>query len=215
MRRKQKSKNGFPQRDSKMSNPVLTLCLAGCQASPAMRDASVVKRLLPAQRDSGNSISGKGKQVIMTVLIKNLAGCFMGGCRNEPMSKTQNVSAQRYSKMSNFGRLSVLLGQKAENSLPQRHSRMSNLDFGNIIPAKRSEQIMFTLRIKNIVCCFGRLSGLLCWPHGGRLSGSKLKVENGKFKVWEKNIKAKTVPLNDTPECLSCQKSEDRRQKSE
>ena len=48
----------------------------------------------------------------------------MGKRENEPMSKMQNSLPQRDSKMSNFGRLSVLLGQDTENSFPQRHSKM-------------------------------------------------------------------------------------------
>jgi len=41
------------QRGSKNSNLYLPLCLAGCQASPAMRDASLFKAV--AQQDSGMS----------------------------------------------------------------------------------------------------------------------------------------------------------------
>jgi hypothetical protein len=73
-------------------------------------------RMRPAQRDSGNSILWMAKQVIMTVLVKNIMGCFTGKQGNEPMSKMQNVSAQRYSKMS-------ILKIETENSLPQRHSK--------------------------------------------------------------------------------------------
>ena len=100
------------QRGSKNSKLDFPLCLAGYQASPALRDVSVFK---VAQRDSGMSILGMAEQGIMTVLVKNILGYFMGGWDYEK----QNVCAQRYSKMS-------ILKIETENSLPQRHSRMSN-----------------------------------------------------------------------------------------
>jgi len=127
----------------------------------------------PAQRDSEMSNLGTGEQGIVTVQINNnkpfLPLCLCDLVVNGP--------AQRYSKMSN-------LKIETENILPQRHSKMSNLDFENIVPAKRSEQIMFTLRIKNIVCCFGRLSGLLCWPHGGRADGNSNPALAGPIVDW-------------------------------
>jgi len=172
------------QEDSKMSNGRLS------ESRPVQRDSpasagSILKtcpyrpycpcrpsvfKNCPAQRDSGISNLRIGEHYhrrwrrehrggIFTMLIKNITGCFMGRWVNESMSKMQNVSAQRYSKMSN-------LKIETENSLPQRYSRMSNLVFGNILSAKHSEQAMFTVRIKNPGYCFGRLSVLLCWPHG-------------------------------------------------
>ena len=51
----QQIKNSPAQAGSKNSNLVLPLCLAGCQASPAMRDNSVIKAV---QRDSGISKLG-------------------------------------------------------------------------------------------------------------------------------------------------------------
>jgi len=187
MGRKHKNKDRLPQRDSKMSNGRLSG--VSCwphgrktEIAPPQRDSIMSKlpevriktenrktRIRPAQRysknsnlvshlcnlrnlrtnllsaqlDSGNSILGMGEQGIMTVLVRNLAGCFMGGWGNEPMSKMQNGSAQRHSKMSN-------LKIETENSLPQRHSKMSN----------------------------GRLSGVLCWPHG----------QDGMFTMQIKNV---------------------------
>ena len=94
------------------------------------------------------------------MLIKNIGHCFMRGWGNGPMSKIQNAFPQRHSIMSN-------LKIETENTSPQRHSIMSILNFGCIAPAERSEQAMFSARIKNVACCFGRLSGLLCRSPGG------------------------------------------------
>ena len=131
----------------------------------------------PAQRDSGNSILEMGgtlshrerrehKEGNLYHTDKEYVGCFRGKLGSEAMNKMQNVPAQRHSKMSN-------LKIETENSLPQRHSGMSLLDFGGIASAEHSKQTMFIELIKNMAGCFGRLSGLLCWPHGGRLSGDR------------------------------------------
>jgi len=185
--------NSFPQLDSKMSNLVLTpsplrplrLNLLSAQQYSKMSNLvshlrnlrNLRTNLFCAQHDSKMSNFGLGEHChtegaentekgIFTMLIKNKVRCFMGRLVDESMSKMQNGSAQRDSKMSN-------LKIETENSLPQRHSGMSLLDFGGIASAEHSKQTMFIELIKNMAGCFGRLSGLLCWPHGGRLSGDR------------------------------------------
>jgi len=179
MRQKHKNKNCPAQSGSEISNLILTpsplrplrLNLLCAQLDSGMsilvshlRNLRNLRtNLLSAQLDSGISIlrmrkhchtasAENTKDVIFTMLIKNIAGCFMGCWGNEPMSKMQNVSAQRYSEMSN-------LKIKTENILPQRHSRMSILDFGGTASAEHLKQAMFIERIKNMADCFGRLFG--------------------------------------------------------
>jgi len=86
MGRIHKSKNGSAQRDSKMSNSGLG---EHCHTKSAEHT----------------------KDEMFITQIKNKARCFMSGWRNDPMSKMQNVSAQRYSRMSN-------LKIETENTLP-------------------------------------------------------------------------------------------------
>ena len=74
------------ERHSKFSKLVLPLCLAGCQASPDMRDVAVTKRL-SVQQDSN-----------ISKLHKNQPLHFLHGLHGEEM-----LSAQPYSNISNFG----------------------------------------------------------------------------------------------------------------
>jgi len=112
----------------------------------------------PAQQDSGMSIlrmgrhchteSAKNKEEgIFTINIKNIMICFTGKWVNASMSKMQNVSAQRYSKMSN-------LKIETENSFPQRHSKMSNGRLSGLLCRPHGQRAMFTTQIKNIIRCF-------------------------------------------------------------
>jgi len=114
----------------------------------------------PAQRDSEISILRMGEHYyrrgrrerkggIFTMRIKNITGYFMGRRGNEPMSKMQKGPAQQNSRMSNFGRLSVLSGQETENSLPQRHSKMSNLGFAAYCHSKHQKNEISTMQIRN------------------------------------------------------------------
>jgi hypothetical protein len=79
--------------------------------------------------------------------VKNTGRCFMCRWGNGTMSKMQNVSAQRYSIMSN-------LKIETENSLPQRYSKMSNLGLGALSPSNAQRRVMSTVRIKNRGRCF-------------------------------------------------------------
>ena len=144
------------QRHSKMSNLVLT-------PSPLRLI------LLSAQQYSIMSNLDDVVYEIITILIGNKTGFLTCGCDYEK----QKVPAQRYSKMSN-------LKIETENNLPQRHSGMSILDFGGIASAEHSKQTMFIELIKNMAGCFGRLSGVLCWPHG-RDSGNLLCQEEARY----------------------------------
>ena len=126
---KTKNENGSHQRDSKNSNLDFPLCLAGCQASPAMRDASVVKAV---QRDSGISKLGTMEQVIITVSVKNNKPFF-------PLCLCDlviNTLPQRYSKMS-------ISKTETENSLPQRHSKMSNGRLSGVSCWPHGQRAMF------------------------------------------------------------------------
>jgi len=111
-------KNSPAQRDSGISKLVSHLCNLRNQRT----------NLLCAQHDSIMSNFGLGEHChtegaentekgIFTMLIKNKVRCFMGRLVDESMSKLQNGSAQRYSRMSN-------LKTETENSLPQRYSKV-------------------------------------------------------------------------------------------
>ena len=85
---KTKSENCPVQQGSKISNLVLT--------PHTLRPLRL--NLLSAQRDSGMSKLGTGKQGIFTMRIKNKVRCFMGRWVNESMSEMQNSLPQRHSK---------------------------------------------------------------------------------------------------------------------
>jgi len=89
------------------------------------------------------------------------------------MSKMQNSLPQRHSKMSN-------MKTETENSLPQRHSRMSNLVLESIVPAKRSEQTILTINVKNKWRCF-----MDRWDYGrmGQHKSSPAQLDSGISKL--------------------------------
>ncbi len=58
------NENSPAQAGSNISKLVLSLCLAGCQASPAMRDVSVFKAV---QRDSGDNMRGDLPPVVYNI----------------------------------------------------------------------------------------------------------------------------------------------------
>jgi len=153
-----KEQYGCAQRGSENSKLDFPLCLAGCQASPAMRDDSVVKAV---QRDSGISNLGTGEQGIITVSVKNKVYCFMVRLGNVTMSKMQNGPAQRHSKMSN-------MKIEIENSLPQRHSKMSNGRLSGVLCCPHGQKGMSIMQVKNID---GRFMGVM------RIMGQRHKIE--------------------------------------
>ena len=189
--------NALPaQRDSGNSNlPEVRIQESGVR----MKTENRKTRMRPAQRDSGNSKLGTGGQGIFTMQIGNKTRFLTCGWDY----KKQNVSAQRYSKMS-------ILKIETENSLPQRHSKMSNLNFRNIVPAKRSEQAMFTMQIKNKAGWFmGKREDESMGKGNSRLTTKNTKRhESGKVKNKSTSIcvgrKYTLINISVLFSCLSC-----------
>jgi len=146
----------------------------------------------PAQQDSGNSKLSRIAMGIMGIM----RGMRLMGRKH----KTKNSPAQRDSKMSNERLSGVVCRQhrqkgmftmqvknimscfiglrgdesmsKMQNTLPQRDSKMSNLkkETENSLPQRHS------------IMSNGRLSGVLCWPHGQKaMSTMRIKNMVGRF----------------------------------
>jgi len=168
----------------------------------------------------------------------------------------KTTPAQRHSKMSNGrmsgvscwphgGRLSeALCWPHGQNSPAQRGSKNSKLGAKNIITAEgaeNTEDVIFTMRIKNITDCFmgrrvnesmskmqnspaqrdsimsilkietenslpqrhskmsnGRLSGLLCWPHGQRAMSTAL-IKNIVNAIGVMGVMGQRHKIENTP----------------
>jgi len=200
------------QRGSKNSKLDFPLCLAGCQASPAMRDDSVVKAV---QRDSGISnlrvlgilrslriLGGQAKiEMCSAQQDSGMSILRMGEhCHTESAEHTEkeiltknikNIKGyfmgsrgnEPMSKMQNSPaqRYSGMSNLKieTENGSPQRHSIMSNGRLSVLLCCPHGQRAMSTMQIKNIAGCFGRLSVLLCWPHGQQTKKRPAQQDSG------------------------------------
>jgi len=173
------SENGPAQRDSGMSilktSPYRPLAvrlvpLCGDPYRPYCPYLPLVFKSGPAQRDSGNSNFGLGEH------------CHTESAEHtEKVILTKNIKNimgyfmgrwgnESMSKMQNglpqrHSKMSTLKIE-TEKSLPQRHSKMSNGRLSGVLCWPHGQKAMSTMQVKNMGGCFGRLSGLSCWPHG-------------------------------------------------
>jgi len=155
--------NSPAQRHSKMSNGRLSgvFCRWQCgENRPAQRNSKMSNcagavKCAPAQRDSGMSKLGMG-------LMSPMGPIGLMG--QKPVMK--NRPAQRDSIMSN-------LKIETENTPAQRDSIMSNLKIETEnTPAQRHS------KMSN-----GRLSGVLCWPHGRKTKTAPAQRHSGISKL--------------------------------